>query len=164
MINSSDVDSKLLRKSKLYRIYYITPLTVILVLLIIVAPAISLLYLIAVFLTISILDYVVRKRKGQFNCIKCGLCCALRVEPDEKDIRKIEKNLSKPREQFMEGRYLKRINGYCAFLKNKNGENTCSIYKFRPKICRRWPFKSFRLISLTLCPSLRSLLLRRKND
>ena len=163
MITSRDIDKNLLRKSKLYTSFYLSLFTVILILLVVISPVLTLLYLIAVFSSIPVLGFILRKKKNQFNCIKCGLCCALMVEPDEKEIKKIERNIGQGRDSFMEGRYLKRVNGYCTFLKNKNSENICSIYKFRPKICRGWPFKNIRPLSLAICPSLRKLFLRDRN-
>ena len=161
MITSSDIDKNLLKKSKLYTSFYLSLFTIILIIFIVFSPALTLLYLIALFSTIPVLGFILRKKKDQFDCIKCGLCCALRVEPEEKEIKKIERNTGQGRDSFMEGRYLKRVNGYCTFLKNKNGENICSIYKFRPKICSRWPFKAAKPLSLAICPSLRKLFFRK---
>ncbi len=87
-----------------------------------------------------------------FECSKCGLCCGDTEQKTrnilvlEKEANAIEKETSLPRQVFT-----KRItdkNPYCYEMK-KSGEgkcfflkdNQCSIYKFRPLICRFYPFE-----------------------
>lgn len=157
MIKPENIDSKLINSRKKYRLLYFFGITSCFIIFVF-SPLLSLLYLGLYFISEGFIGKMLFRRKAQFNCIKCGLCCSLKVIPTESDIKRIEKNLNKPRESFIENRGLKKVNGYCMFLKNKNGENTCSIYKFRPEACRRWPFKHFNFEWLQICPSLRALL------
>ena len=79
---------------------------------------------------------------GKLERGRCGLCCTLLVRLDPEDIERI-KRLGSKEDSFVEhtGRkesILKRINGYCSFLKIEKGIATCTIYDSRPKICREY--------------------------
>ena len=156
MIKSSVIDKSLIKKRNNYiSIFKISVLFSIAVF--VFSPLLALAYVLLFCCANFFTNYVLYKRKSKFNCIKCGLCCALKVEPPEKEIRKIEKSLGESRALFMEGKYLKRVNGYCIFLKKEGEDKICSIYKFRPTICKAWPFRSFRWKWIAICPSLRAL-------
>lgn len=106
-----------------------------------------------------------------FSCRGCGSCC--RDDGEERwavflsdlELRRIEAAFSQPRESFAtpyhetvplgrgtEGTFgwsLRRKDGHCWFY-NGNG---CSIYPFRPWICRTYPFSiSDEGPSCDLCP------------
>jgi Fe-S-cluster containining protein len=79
---------------------------------------------------------------GKLERGRCGLCCTLLVRLNPEDIGRI-KNLGSKEEGFVEytGRnepILRRINGYCSFLKLEKGIASCTIYGSRPKICREY--------------------------
>lgn len=79
---------------------------------------------------------------GKLEKGRCGLCCSLLVRLTESDIGTIRK-LGYDAASFVEHTsrkepILKRINGYCRFLKIENGIATCTIYNSRPKICREY--------------------------
>lgn len=83
--------------------------------------------------------FILRRKK--FRCLRCGHCCRLLVKLSKKDIQRLKANNEK---KFMDKKtYLKKINGYCKFLIIKNGKATCSIYSYRPDICKSWPLKNF---------------------
>ena len=84
-----------------------------------------------------------------FKCNRyCGKCCInLAVKVNAKDIKKIKKlgfehadflenDLINPKEFILK----KKENGHCVFLKKKENMFYCSIYEFRPKICKKYPF------------------------
>jgi uncharacterized protein len=88
----------------------------------------------------------------RFSCNGCGLCCGdtpkksrhILLLPCEKE--KIAKETGMPANQFSneikdkQPYYfeMKKTNdGKCVFLKN----NQCTIYSFRPLICRFYPFQ-----------------------
>ena len=106
------------------------------------------------------------KRKHRFECLKCGKCCTLKIEPTEEDINRI-KSMGHKKSDFMEGRYLKKVNGKCVFLVRKGKYYICSIHGYKPGICREWPFTSvFRgrfLFSKTFsCPGIAKFLKKEK--
>ncbi len=85
-----------------------------------------------------------------FKCTKCGECCKPITKVTEADIQKIEE-LGYKREEFLDfdpfrrdsmiKDVLKRVNGYCIFLKdNKDGTFDCSIYGNHPEVCKKYPF------------------------
>jgi Fe-S-cluster containining protein len=84
-------------------------------------------------------QFVWRFRK--FKCLRCGHCCRLRVNLSKKDIERLEKAGKK--NFIKDTKWLKRINGYCMFLKIENGKAGCSVYNNRPEVCRWWPLKRF---------------------
>ncbi|MBI4163762.1 MAG: YkgJ family cysteine cluster protein [Candidatus Aenigmarchaeota archaeon] len=86
----------------------------------------------------------VGKRKDQFDCTQCGDCCkTFFVIPKEQDIQRIEKHGYK-RSNFMNGNRLKRMkDGSCIFLERRRKKYFCKIHKFRPDVCRRWPFAEY---------------------
>jgi len=115
-----------------------------------------------IFFSGYLLSWMCHKRKAKFRCIKCGLCCRLRVKLNERDITRLKK--IKGWENFINKRnYLKRVNGWCVFLKKRRSNVICSIYKYRPSTCRKWPFFcvtrfSISWIWFSICPSLRKLI------
>lgn len=135
----------------------------------IIAPVLSALYILAFVAIFLSLGFLANKRQSRFNCVTCGLCCSLTVKPSEKDIKRIEKSGHK-REEFLEKGTLKKIQGYCLFLKkedmtaksklNMQSNFVCSIYNSRPDICRKWPFQSKAVYWkwFLVCPSLRTLI------
>ncbi|MEM2144081.1 MAG: YkgJ family cysteine cluster protein [Candidatus Jordarchaeaceae archaeon] len=95
---------------------------------------------------------MIRFPKGiRFQCQKCSRCCAhtkvrsRRILLSDLDVSRIERNLGLKSEDFSEFildsypfRYLmKMVDGKCIFL---GEDKTCKIYKFRPIICRCFPF------------------------
>ncbi|RLE45420.1 hypothetical protein DRJ22_04420 [Candidatus Woesearchaeota archaeon] len=79
-------------------------------------------------------------RNQKFVCSRCGECCRLLVSLDKQDIETIK---DKGHKNFFyvknKKKYLKRVKGHCMFLKFNNGKASCSIYDYRPKICRNFP-------------------------
>jgi Fe-S-cluster containining protein len=77
-----------------------------------------------------------------FNCLRCGKCCKLKVRLSLEDIAMIK---SKGHDNFYiveNGNfYFKRIYGYCVFLKFDNGFFACSIHDYKPDGCKEFPFK-----------------------
>jgi len=79
---------------------------------------------------------------GKLERGRCGLCCTLLVRLNPEDIARIKK-LGSKEDSFVEHTsrkepILKRINGYCSFLKLEKGLASCTIYDSRPKICREY--------------------------
>ncbi len=79
-----------------------------------------------------------------WSCVMCGNCCDT-PQVTKKDIANIAGNLGLSFKEVVnkylsefDGTYgeLKEINGKCVFLK----KGKCSIYKFRPLICRLRPY------------------------
>jgi len=95
------------------------------------------------------LDY---PRKIQFKCVKCGICCGdtrertrhiLLLNDEANDIalatsQPISDFASKIEDKSPYRYELKKTieNGKCVFL----NQNRCTIYSFRPLICRFYPF------------------------
>lgn len=88
--------------------------------------------------------------KNNFKCQRCGECCkAYTVVLHEQDIKKI-KQLGYSKDFFAIKDYnpeysttqyvLKRENSKCLFLRFKDNQAYCEIYKNRPRICRIYPF------------------------
>ncbi len=78
------------------------------------------------------------------DCRRCGYCCSLTVKLADEDIARIKKK-GYDEDYFVEekGQFkcLKRINGYCVFLKIDEGIASCRIYPFRPNRCVEYPGK-----------------------
>lgn len=162
MIAKEENDNALLRKTKIYSFLFFS-LLFLLVPLFALNPLLSLLYTILFITFFYTLGFFAYKKQANFNCITCGLCCTLKVTPTEKDIRRIEKGTGKTRGQFLEEGRLKRVNGYCLFLKQEGQNKICSIYQHRPSLCRQWPFHGKSRVFwkwFLLCPSLRNLFRR----
>lgn len=102
---------------------------------------------------------------GGYDCIACSNCCKdIIPEIDEREIRTISEKLGMEKEEFKNRYLVKNEDGNyeinkkpCPFLTEKG----CSIYEFRPKNCREYPYtnkKHFteRLINLIaqceVCP------------
>ncbi len=75
--------------------------------------------------------------RTKFKCQRCGQCCRLRVKLYPRDIKRLNKAGKTGFMTFLGN--LKRKNGYCIFLRFKNGKASCSVYKSRPDICRKYP-------------------------
>ncbi len=84
-------------------------------------------------------------RKQSFSCKRCGRCCKLLLKLNEEDIERIKTKGHKDFHVVKKGKCcMKRINDYCIFLKLNKGICSCSIYEYRPKICKKFPkLKSF---------------------
>jgi len=115
-------------------------------------------YLIVIFIflyltNINNLIEIFRGRK-EFSCKRCGHCCRLLVQVSEKDISRLEK-VGYKRKDFLEKKkdkyYIKRINGYCPWLKIENGNAKCKVYEYRPNICRIFPRKKIFKIKANDC-------------
>lgn len=83
---------------------------------------------------------------NEFKCIKCGACC--------KNIGYVE-----------EAKFLDRGDGVCKYYSIENKE--CTIYDFRPPICRvdkmykrfkdKMSYKEYLELSYSSCEELREL-------
>ncbi len=111
------------------------------------------------------LSYLLHKKRSKFKCIKCGECCRLKFKLKKSDIERLERGKIDWTRFVDEDWKLKVVNGNCIFLKKKNGKEICSIYKFRPSVCREWPFFSNKftipIVWFFRCPSLRRLFFSR---
>ncbi len=104
-------------------------------------------------------DETVRKR---FKCLRCGRCCSeLIVGPiSTRDMARIVKLNDKHLSYFKNYlRFSREGNILMSFkiIANKDGEapgcaffdpakKECKIYKYRPKICRMFPFRTKTLV------------------
>jgi len=108
------------------------------------------------------LSFILHRKKNKFKCVFCGECCRLKFKLKKSDIVRFERGRIDWKKFTDEKWDLKKINGNCVFLKKKNGKKICSVYKFRPSTCRKWPFFSnpfFIPIGwFFTCPSLRKLI------
>jgi Fe-S-cluster containining protein len=81
--------------------------------------------------------YVLARRR--FKCLRCGNCCRLSVTLEDSEIRLLEKNGYK---DFLDERgFIRKKEGFCQFLKFKDGKTYCSIESIKPRICKRFPLK-----------------------
>ena len=83
-------------------------------------------------------------------CFRCGICCTLYRPPlYPEEIESIASALGIPGTEFIsryteavltkEGYCLKRTERGCIFLTwDEDGKACCTIYPFRPKVCREW--------------------------
>ena len=82
------------------------------------------------------------KYKIEGHCIKCGKCCkeirayGLKNEMELKFMQFIF-----PHYRYFYISYIDKNNKIVLSCKNLNTDNTCSIYKFRPFLCRNYPKK-----------------------
>jgi hypothetical protein len=108
------------------------------------------------------LSYFLHKKKNKFSCIKCGKCCNMVFKLNKSDIERLEKGNINWRKFINKDWRIKKIDGYCSLLKNKNKESICSVNKYKPDTCKKWPFFSNRFsiswIWIIICPSLRKLI------
>ena len=90
----------------------------------------------------------------KFECLQCGKCCTLTVEPTPEDIRKIEL-LGYKRMHFLRNGALRKRNGICMFLKKgQDGHAYCNIHEMKPRVCRDYPFTVLSRDRLFSCPGL----------
>ena len=76
--------------------------------------------------------------KSDFKCFTCGFCCELEIKLSRYDIIRISKIIPYNfLDKLGSGNYLKRNILHCIFYHEKK----CSIYDFRPSVCRRFPFR-----------------------
>ncbi|KON33178.1 hypothetical protein AC477_01860 [miscellaneous Crenarchaeota group-1 archaeon SG8-32-1] len=108
----------------------------------------------------NISKLLVTQKQFRFKCKRCAdLCCKLGgPELLEEDVKRIEAS-GYLRKHFLlsekmhtsglthaVGALKTKNNGSCIFLsENHQMENICSIYEFRPVLCRIYPFKIERL-------------------
>jgi Fe-S-cluster containining protein len=85
------------------------------------------------------------------ECFRCGTCCTrFRPEVSRREIERIARKLGIPIEAFF-AEYVRRVpikEGYilqssadtCPFLRRdgESAKSACTIYSFRPKVCRDW--------------------------
>lgn len=128
--------------------------------------------------TKQICDLSVHQNSVRFKCIRCATFCCKLGGPAlaRKDIERIKqagysaKDFLKhmPNSEFkglpiMDGYLKNKEDGSCIFLKfdAKENRHVCSIYDFRPALCRLYPFDfdwvSSNTIVLTFIPCCRGL-------
>ena len=122
-------------------------------------------YFVALFYLSSLpLSYILHRKKDKFSCVNCGECCKFKVKLQKPDVERFDKGKVNWNKFVDKNWNVKRINGYCAFLIDKNGKKLCSIYKHRPNTCRGWPFfsNSFSIswAWFFICHSLRKLIMK----
>lgn len=124
------------------------------------------------FKTRQVVDLNIYQRRLKFKCKRCATFCCKLGGPKltEKDAERIKK-AGYRKENFLEpilesefkGTLKSREDGSCIFLKFDAGNNRyeCSIYDFRPALCRLFPFNFERMspsfILLGLIPCCRGL-------
>ena len=96
---------------------------------------------------------ILNKLQTLHKCSGCGSCCREldSVDLDMEDISLIASGLEMSEESFIEehlvpdgkGCWSFRLKPECPFLSKKN---RCTIYQFRPKVCKNFPFKAPYLI------------------
>ncbi|MFC1755553.1 YkgJ family cysteine cluster protein [Thermoproteota archaeon] len=85
-----------------------------------------------------------KQTQDRFKCRNCGYCCTQIVVLSDDDLERI-KQAGYDESEFVEDDRLdrKRIkmkNYFCYFLGLNKGETFCRIYKYRPSVCRIYPF------------------------
>ena len=112
----------------------------------------------------EVFDVSIKQKHFRFKCKRCAaLCCKLGGPAlTKKDVKRI-KDVGYRREDFLEpvsgercsaflyGNTKNREDGSCTFLKFDAQQKcyTCSIYDFRPFLCRLYPF-SFEMVDSNL--------------
>lgn len=107
-----------------------------------------------------------RKLKDQeFNCQQCGKCCGFTVvvgEFDKKQLVDSGRDLAECVTTKLGVSYLKKVSDACCFLTKGecDGKNSCSIYKDRLYICRRFPYLTYAGVKAidTRCPEVQRML------
>lgn len=96
-------------------------------------------------------------RREKFKCQMCGNCCGFRVIPlTKEDVKRLEDGGYRDFTSHRGEPCLKRVRGKCVFYKDR-----CSVYEFRPKVCREFPF--FKAYGIgyaqksSFCPALEEL-------
>ncbi len=127
--------------------------------------------------TKQILDITLYEENLRFECRRCATFCCKLGGPKltKKDIQRIE-HAGYRRKAFLDsfkgrfkgsltflGNLRSREDGSCIFLKFNPEKNNyeCSIYNFRPALCKLYPFDSYKMnpqsIMLRLIPCCRGL-------
>jgi Fe-S-cluster containining protein len=97
------------------------------------------------------MEYFDYPPKIKFECTKCGICCGdinrkeRHILAFKSEVEKIARHINQDISTFSKrdsncppyAHELKKVDGKCFFLKT----NLCSIYSFRPLICRFYPFE-----------------------
>ncbi len=81
--------------------------------------------------------------KDTFSCTKCGECCRPIVKVSKEEVSRIKEAGVKDfivYDEKIESYVLKQVNNRCMFLKKEGEEYVCSIYDYRPSVCRQYPF------------------------
>ena len=124
------------------------------------------------FTTKQVVDLNIYQTRLKFKCKRCATFCCKLGGPKltEKDVERIkkagyleEKFLEPVLENEFKGSLKNKEDGSCIFLRFDTGNNRykCSIYDFRPPLCRLFPFDLERmspnLLLLRLIPCCRGL-------
>ena len=80
-------------------------------------------------------------KRHKFKCLRCGRCCRFKLKLLQEDIIRLEKAGKK--ELIIDGVWVKRIDGRCAFLENTDDGTRCAVYEARPETCRWWPVRKY---------------------
>jgi Fe-S-cluster containining protein len=92
---------------------------------------------------------MLKKAFSRYNCLECGICCS--EKPHEVILLAKDPNRAKILQAASErcpdgiipinfaSFYVKGDN-HCPFLDNDDKQTRCSVYSFRPVVCRTFPF------------------------
>ncbi|MFQ6095661.1 MAG: YkgJ family cysteine cluster protein [Candidatus Bathyarchaeia archaeon] len=104
---------------------------------------------------VEVSDMILCRGGLKFRCLRCAsLCCRLGGPPlTQRDVDRIRKmgydadfflNRTSPKRfgriSNMVGVMENRKDGSCIFLNEEDGVYECSIYEYRPALCRLYPF------------------------
>ena len=83
-----------------------------------------------------------QKYLSKYDCTKCGNCCKLSVTLNQEEVEKTAKHLDISYECMMKT-YIERKTAAGFILKGSEcpflHKNKCSIYNYRPDVCRSYP-------------------------
>ena len=112
----------------------------------------------------EIVHKLYQKYLSRYDCTECGNCCELSATLNQEEVEEIAKYLNISYKN-MKKKYIERKTAEGFLLKGRKCpflyENKCSIYKYRPKVCRSYPHLhkdniNHRLISIFdnfyICP------------
>ncbi|MFH1294845.1 MAG: YkgJ family cysteine cluster protein [Candidatus Aenigmatarchaeota archaeon] len=101
---------------------------------------------------------LIGRKSHLWKCKRCGHCCSYNVRMSSEDIKRIQ---AAGHNDFLSGKYMKKVNGGCVFLRKNKGIAKCSIYNIRPRVCREFPFSRmlgrFDVAMNTICPEIKKL-------